>query len=1312
MYGGFSGTETERSQRDWIRNRTILSGERGDPTDPYDNVKSIIRGPSENGEALWDGFVISGASQSAVAAGSDISGYRESAFLVLDHCLLTGNASTNCQPVALYGYTRVRNSVITGNTQSFSSYDSASSCIARWCELDNCTVFGNAASYTVLHECTMHNTVVWGNTRTASPTTPSGTATTSLSSDWPLEGYGSDRWLAKNPQRTIGTTYKNTDPGFVTDEATGLACALDSDSYAVDKGRAISWMTDDSLDYLGNPRCYGDAPHLGAIEWFVPGPTAPEFQSVEIGTPDYDRISVETILKTLGNQSSYATLEAQVSTSSSFGTVAARERVRATAKKTPFSATVTGLDDNTAYYLRVVATGENGLTATSRVFSFTTPNLALPAFTVALSSESPTRGTVALSIRTLGSGANSASVSVTYSTSSDFSGAKTVSLGTAAAAGAFSGELTRLSQGTTYYVKVTLANNRNQTATVNAGSFTTQRAGGYVPGLMQAKTTCAKDSYPDFSFRASDDPNAEPAPGPFMADITGSGSPSAVNAFTGKTWAWADKTTYYYEGEMFFKGGVTYNFFHSIDDGAAIELDGEMFTQQSKASESGYNVPATFASKAYATDGWHAIRIWVYDWSGGKGYVSGRVGFNGVGIGWNTNGCTAVGSANQSRWSTLRDPADASFFRTLSGAALPSYVTLDDDLAIAGTTLTGTIRTEAVEDGCTVTLYAGQTDGGSNATAWAQSFPVGTVPTETYDLSFQWEDFCAAGDCDGWFVVARMTNASRTYEGWSVVRTPSVSGAFLVGIRDDGSAGLTTLKVSPRVVDFGDFRRARPCRSSGRRTPSSPRRPPMAGSATTTNWLSSVTLSGLSPATVYYVRAKGVDGTETAYSRKLQLSTLDYGAPVVSLSVGTPTLTTLPVTWTLSGLGLGNDSVELFLDWGTSASYGSTVSLGTFSAAASGSRTLEGLSPETVYHVRLRAVASPSHKEASTADRTGTTVAVGNPSVSAALVGDSTQFAQSFSWSLASLGTGASSATVYYDLSTSSDFSSGTRTVTLGSGLRAAAGATVDLSDLASETAYWLRVRAVNDARKEAVSSVLSFTTKPVGTPAVALSIGGITQRAATATIVVSSLGDAARSATIVLEWGTSTAYGSSVTVASGVTERGTFTQQISGLSPETAYLARVRVVNDANKTGSATAEFETLEPANPVFTHTVSPSFSAAGVSVQIERLGNGATSAAGFVRWFLDAALSNPAGTVALPAAYAPGAVSATMTGLGTATKYWYEVVVTNNLAGIAAQTNSFTTAAAGNVEIGTGYYEPGLIMGYRPNRGRTTRPRRWRP
>ncbi len=58
LYGGFTGNETILSQRDWVANPTILSGDIGVQNDSLDNVFKVIIAENSTFNTILDGFII------------------------------------------------------------------------------------------------------------------------------------------------------------------------------------------------------------------------------------------------------------------------------------------------------------------------------------------------------------------------------------------------------------------------------------------------------------------------------------------------------------------------------------------------------------------------------------------------------------------------------------------------------------------------------------------------------------------------------------------------------------------------------------------------------------------------------------------------------------------------------------------------------------------------------------------------------------------------------------------------------------------------------------------------------------------------------------------------------------------------------------------------------------------------------------------------------------------------------------------------------------------------------------------------------
>ncbi len=97
IYGGFNGTETMLSQRNWTINITTLSGDIGAVGVNTDNSRHVINnnftsGSPLTGSAVLDGFTVTGAYSENVLVGG---GMRNNfASPTVTHCIFTGNAMT------------------------------------------------------------------------------------------------------------------------------------------------------------------------------------------------------------------------------------------------------------------------------------------------------------------------------------------------------------------------------------------------------------------------------------------------------------------------------------------------------------------------------------------------------------------------------------------------------------------------------------------------------------------------------------------------------------------------------------------------------------------------------------------------------------------------------------------------------------------------------------------------------------------------------------------------------------------------------------------------------------------------------------------------------------------------------------------------------------------------------------------------------------------------------------------------------------------------------------------------------------------
>ncbi|MBW2562188.1 MAG: hypothetical protein JRE40_15220, partial [Deltaproteobacteria bacterium] len=95
LYGGFIGSETMLTERDWMANPTILSGDIGVEADSIDNSYHVVNGSSTDITAILDGFIVT----KGVADGGAIDKFRgggiyiKSGSPILINVTISGNSS-------------------------------------------------------------------------------------------------------------------------------------------------------------------------------------------------------------------------------------------------------------------------------------------------------------------------------------------------------------------------------------------------------------------------------------------------------------------------------------------------------------------------------------------------------------------------------------------------------------------------------------------------------------------------------------------------------------------------------------------------------------------------------------------------------------------------------------------------------------------------------------------------------------------------------------------------------------------------------------------------------------------------------------------------------------------------------------------------------------------------------------------------------------------------------------------------------------------------------------------------------------------
>ena len=207
IYGGFAGTETNLSQRNWNTNLTVLSGDIGTPNDSTDNCYHVVISAGNVGTACLDGFTITKGNANADLfdvyitvngqiidrrCGGGICNYHSSpAFInvtisgtvsingggaynyfsspTLTHVVISGNTAINgggmnneaSSPILTNVNISSNTAILGGGMYIFSS---SSPMLTNVTIVDNYATFSAGGICNYSASTNIRNSIIWGNT--------------------------------------------------------------------------------------------------------------------------------------------------------------------------------------------------------------------------------------------------------------------------------------------------------------------------------------------------------------------------------------------------------------------------------------------------------------------------------------------------------------------------------------------------------------------------------------------------------------------------------------------------------------------------------------------------------------------------------------------------------------------------------------------------------------------------------------------------------------------------------------------------------------------------------------------------------------------------------------------------------------------------------------------------------------------------------------------------------------------------------------------------------------------------------------------
>jgi uncharacterized protein (TIGR02145 family) len=325
-------------------------------------------------------------------------------------------------------------------------------------------------------------------------------------------------------------------------------------------------------------------------------------------------------------------------------------------------------------------------------------------------------------------------------------------------------------------------------------------------------------------------------------------------------------------------------------------------------------------------------------------------------------------------------------------------------------------------------------------------------------------------------------------------------------------------------------------------------------------------LTGLSPATTYYVRSFATNSVGTVYGTEINFTTIAI-EPTVSSTSAVTSITGSSATsgGTITSDG-GASVTSRGLVWGTTTG-SSTFSATTGTGTGTYTSSLTGLAPATLYYVR--AFATNSIGTTYGAEISFTSLAI-TPTVTGTASATSVTSTTATSGGTITSDGGASVTArgiVYGTTTESSTFSATTGT---GTGTY-----TISLTGLTPATTYYLRSFATNSVGT-VYGTETNFTTIAIAPTLTTTAVSSITKYAASAGGTITSNGGTVITASGICWSTTATPTTSNFKTTDGTTS-GTFTSSLTGLTAGTTYYVRAYATNAIGTSYGANESFTTL---------------------------------------------------------------------------------------------------------------------------------------